>query len=63
MIEIAQTPLGGGMTIRQAAESLNVQTFTLKAWLKEAGIQIGQASITHAAAPMSTAVIWGCQAN
>ncbi|MEV4249863.1 putative dsRNA-binding protein [Streptosporangium canum] len=54
MIEIAQTLLGGGMTIREAAESLNVQTFTLKAWLKEAGIQIGQASIAHAAASTST---------
>ncbi|MEV4187809.1 hypothetical protein AB0J28_40905, partial [Streptosporangium canum] len=54
VIEVAQTLLGGGMTIREAAESLNVQTFTLKTWLKEAGIQIGQASIAHVAASTST---------
>ncbi|MEV4383095.1 hypothetical protein [Streptosporangium sp. NPDC049644] len=40
IIEIAQTLLSGGLTIRRAAENLNVETFTLKAWLKEAGIQI-----------------------
>ncbi|MEV6866670.1 putative dsRNA-binding protein [Streptosporangium subroseum] len=51
VIEVAQTLLSGGLSIRQAAESLNVATFTLKAWLKEANIQIGQASISHAAAP------------
>jgi hypothetical protein len=50
VIEVAQTLLSGGLSIRQAAESLNVATFTLKAWLKEANIQIGQASISHAAA-------------
>ncbi|MEU4835923.1 putative dsRNA-binding protein [Streptosporangium sp. NPDC023615] len=41
--DIAQTLLAGGLTIRQAAESLNVETFTLKTWLKEAGIQISPA--------------------
>jgi dsRNA-specific ribonuclease len=44
IIEIAQTLLSGGLTIRQAAESLKVETFTLKAWLKEAGIQISPAA-------------------
>ncbi|WP_344923485.1 putative dsRNA-binding protein [Streptosporangium oxazolinicum] len=42
--DIAQTLLSGGLTIRQAAESLMVKTFTLKAWLKEAGIQISPAA-------------------
>ncbi|MEU4539836.1 hypothetical protein AB0G15_33805 [Streptosporangium sp. NPDC023825] len=49
VVEVAQTLLSGGLTIRQAAESLNVETFTLKAWLKEAGIQISPA----AAAPVT----------
>ncbi|WP_440103718.1 putative dsRNA-binding protein [Streptosporangium sp. H16] len=49
VVDIAQTLLSGGLTIRQAAESLNVETFTLKAWLKEAGIQISPA----AAAPVT----------
>ncbi|MER5627287.1 hypothetical protein ABT061_40320 [Streptosporangium sp. NPDC002544] len=40
IIEIAQTLLSGGLTIRHAAENLNVETFTLKTWLKEASIQI-----------------------
>ncbi|MFF5113682.1 hypothetical protein [Streptosporangium sp. NPDC000509] len=44
VIEIAQTSLSGGLTIRQAAENLKVETFTLKAWLKEAGIQISPAT-------------------
>ncbi|MEV4753453.1 putative dsRNA-binding protein [Streptosporangium amethystogenes subsp. fukuiense] len=43
IIEIAQTLLSGGLTIRQAAENLKVETFTLKTWLKEAGIQISPA--------------------
>ncbi|MGW0593107.1 putative dsRNA-binding protein [Streptosporangium sp. NPDC002607] len=49
VVDIAQTLLSGGLTIRQAAESLKVETFTLKAWLKEAGIQISPA----AAAPVT----------
>ncbi|MDP9848128.1 putative dsRNA-binding protein [Streptosporangium lutulentum] len=51
VIEVAQTLLSGGLSIRQAAESLHVATFTLKAWLKEAGIQIVPASISHTATP------------
>ncbi|MGN9788540.1 hypothetical protein ACTMTF_44565 [Nonomuraea sp. ZG12] len=33
--DIAQTLLSGGLTIRQAAESLNVETFTLKTWRRK----------------------------
>ncbi|MFI6513332.1 putative dsRNA-binding protein [Streptosporangium sp. NPDC050855] len=50
VVDIAQTLLSGGLTIRQAAESLNVETFTLKAWLKEAGIQISPAMVAPVAA-------------
>ncbi|WP_068928036.1 putative dsRNA-binding protein [Planobispora rosea] len=39
-VETAQTLLAGGMTVRQAADSLNVPTFTLKVWLKEAGVHL-----------------------
>ncbi|GIH75635.1 putative dsRNA-binding protein [Planobispora longispora] len=50
--ETAQTLLAGGMTVRQAADSLNVPTFTLKTWLKEAGIHLEPGSVpAHAAVP------------
>ncbi|WP_433358696.1 double-stranded RNA binding motif domain-containing protein [Streptosporangium sp. CA-115845] len=55
VLDIAQTLLAGGLTIRQAAESLQVDTFTLKTWLKEAGIQISPASPPPAAAVASSA--------
>ncbi|MEU3170230.1 putative dsRNA-binding protein [Streptosporangium sp. NPDC006930] len=51
VVEVAQTLLSGGLTIRQAAESLNVETFTLKGWLKEAGIQISPAAPVAAGSP------------
>ncbi|GAA3443349.1 putative dsRNA-binding protein [Planomonospora venezuelensis] len=44
VVDVAQTLLAGGMSIRQAAEQLAVPTFTLKTWLREAGIRIEQAA-------------------
>ena len=55
VVEVAQTLLSGGLTIRQAAESLNVETFTLKGWLKEAGIQISPAAPVAAGSPRAVA--------
>ncbi|GAA3168636.1 hypothetical protein GCM10010466_68410 [Planomonospora alba] len=40
VVEIAQTLLSGGMSIRQAADSLDIPAFTLRAWLKEAGVHL-----------------------
>ncbi|WP_329087716.1 MULTISPECIES: hypothetical protein [unclassified Streptosporangium] len=57
VVDIAQTLLSGGLTIRQAAESLNVETFTLKTWLKEAGIQISPAAAAPVAAGTSGALV------
>ncbi|MER6174042.1 hypothetical protein [Streptosporangium sp. NPDC001681] len=56
VVEVAQTLLSGGLTIRQASESLKVETFTLKAWLKEAGIQISTAAVAPVAAGSSVGV-------
>jgi hypothetical protein len=44
VVDVAQTLLSGGMSVRQAADSLDVPTFTLKTWLKEAGIRIEAAA-------------------
>lgn len=41
IVETAQTLLHGGMTIRQAADNLNVPTSALRTWLSAAGIRVG----------------------
>lgn len=57
VVEVAQTLLSGGLTIRQAAESLNVETFTLKTWLKEARIQISPAAPVAAGSSGSSGAV------
>ncbi|MFC4059085.1 putative dsRNA-binding protein [Planomonospora corallina] len=55
VIEISQTLLSGGMSIREAAGSLGIPAFTLRSWLKEAGITVERAAVpqetTRPAAP------------
>jgi Double-stranded RNA binding motif len=41
ILETAQTLIHGGMSIRQAAESLEVPTVALRTWLRAAGISVG----------------------
>jgi hypothetical protein len=55
VVDVAQTPLSGGMSVRQAADSFHVPTFTLKTWLKEAGIRIEQAAGEREAARITVA--------
>ncbi|GIH97423.1 double-stranded RNA binding motif domain-containing protein [Planobispora siamensis] len=55
VVTVAQTLLAGGASIRQAAEQLAVPTFTLKTWLKEAGIRIEHAAAEQEAARIAVA--------
>jgi dsRNA-specific ribonuclease len=55
VVDVAQTLLSGGMSVRQAADSFHVPTFTLKTWLKEAGIRIEQAAGEREAARITVA--------
>jgi len=41
LVEIAQTLLHQGATIRAAGDELGVPTSTLRHWLREAGVQVG----------------------
>jgi hypothetical protein len=41
LVEIAQTLLHQGATIRAAGDQLNVPTSTLRHWLREAGVRVG----------------------
>ncbi|GGL50109.1 putative dsRNA-binding protein [Planomonospora parontospora] len=55
VVDVAQTLLSDGMSVRQAADSLKVPTFTLRTWLKEAGIRIDQAAAAQEAARIAVA--------
>ena len=52
LVEIAQTLLHQGATIRAAGEELGVPTSTLRHWLREAGVRVGaNGTLTGSAAP------------
>jgi hypothetical protein len=45
LIERAITLLGQGRTIREAGDVIDVGTSTLRAWLKEAGVQLNERGV------------------
>ncbi len=52
LVEIAQTLLHQGATIRAAGDELGVPTSTLRHWLREAGVRVGaDGTLTGSAAP------------
>jgi transposase-like protein len=52
LVEIAQTLLHQGATIRAAGDELGVATSTLRHWLREAGVRVGaDGTLTGSAAP------------
>ena len=52
LVEIAQTLLHQGATIRAAGDELGVPTSALRHWLREAGVQVGaDGTLTGSAAP------------
>ncbi|GII04905.1 hypothetical protein [Planobispora takensis] len=59
VVEVAQTLLSGGMSIRQAADQLTVPAFTLKTWLREAGVRIEAATAPQQAARVAVAAAAG----
>lgn len=53
LVEIAQTLLHRGATIRAAGDELGVPTSTLRHWLREAGVQVGaDGTLTGSAGPV-----------
>lgn len=52
LVEIAQTLLHQGATIRAAGDELGLPTSTLRHWLREAGVRVGaDGTLTGSAAP------------
>ena len=52
LVEIAQTLLHQGATIREAGDELGVPTSALRHWLREAGVRVGaDGTLTGSAAP------------